>query len=190
MRAWLLILLSTAGLATAAEVYRWVDETGQVHFSDRPQEGAERVELAEPTTIAPPAARPARRSARREDEQEQQQPFQYETLAITKPAQEEVFWNIEGQLDVSLQVQPRLQRGHELRLFLDGQPVRSLRPGVTQARLSDVFRGVHVLRAEIRDQNGEVLIESAPVTIMVQQTSILNPNHPNPPPRPAPRAGG
>ncbi len=32
----------------AAEVYRWVDESGQVHFGDKPREGAEILEVDEP----------------------------------------------------------------------------------------------------------------------------------------------
>ena len=46
MRLWLLMLLiAAAGLAAAAETYRWVDKDGHVHYSDRPRPGAERIEL-------------------------------------------------------------------------------------------------------------------------------------------------
>ena len=31
--------------ALADEIYRWVDEDGQVHYSDVPRDGAEQVEL-------------------------------------------------------------------------------------------------------------------------------------------------
>ena len=43
MRA-LLCLLLLPGLA-AAEIYRWTDANGQVHFGQRPVNGAERVEV-------------------------------------------------------------------------------------------------------------------------------------------------
>ncbi|WPC06065.1 DUF4124 domain-containing protein [Pseudomonas benzenivorans] len=44
MRAWLCLLL-LPGLA-AAEIYRWVDDQGQVHFGQRPAAaGAEQVEV-------------------------------------------------------------------------------------------------------------------------------------------------
>ena len=36
-----------ASAAVCAEAYRWVDEDGIVHFSDRPREGAEIVQLSE-----------------------------------------------------------------------------------------------------------------------------------------------
>lgn len=40
-----LLLLSLAVLPAQAEIYRWVDEQGRVHFGERPVQGAERVEV-------------------------------------------------------------------------------------------------------------------------------------------------
>ena len=54
----------------------------------------------------------------------------------------------------------------------------SFRPSSLQATLTDVARGVHVLRAEVRDRTGTVVITSDPRTFVVQQTSIQNPNNP------------
>ncbi|HEY5568069.1 MAG TPA: DUF4124 domain-containing protein, partial [Gammaproteobacteria bacterium] len=47
MGKWLIVLpmLYAAALA-AAPAWTWVDENGQRHFSDRPVEGAEQIELA------------------------------------------------------------------------------------------------------------------------------------------------
>ena len=36
---WILLLLLLPCLATAQGLYRWTDEQGRVHFSDRPREG-------------------------------------------------------------------------------------------------------------------------------------------------------
>lgn len=52
-----LFLATVAGLlvvsAIHAEVYRWVDERGKVHFSDRPnQGGAQKLEINEPSDAA------------------------------------------------------------------------------------------------------------------------------------------
>lgn len=44
MKAWLVALLVIATPASAA-IYKWKDEQGQVHFSDRPVAGAETAEL-------------------------------------------------------------------------------------------------------------------------------------------------
>ncbi|MEJ2418956.1 MAG: DUF4124 domain-containing protein [Exilibacterium sp.] len=37
-------------ITTVADVYRWVDEKGNVHYSDQPREGASEVELTPPPT--------------------------------------------------------------------------------------------------------------------------------------------
>ena len=180
MRSLVYIMIGLfAGGALATEVYRWTDEQGQVHFSDRPMEGADRVEIRDAQTFRAPAVQPRASALERV---EPEATFRYRSLEIVKPTQEEVLWNIEGQLDVSMRLEPRLQTGHSLELFLDGQQVESLSPGSLQARLTDVFRGVHVLTASVRNQNGELLIESQPRTFAVQQTSIQNPARP--------RAGG
>jgi hypothetical protein len=173
MRSLLLIAVGLfAAVANGTEVYRWVDDQGQVHYSDRPMEGAQRVEIRPQGQLGTPKVEPRRsRSAAVE---ETEAPFSYRSLEILSPTQEEVLWNIEGQLDVSMRLDPRLQRGHSVELLLDGEPVAGLQPGSMQARLSEVYRGVHVLKANVRDQNGQLLIESPPRTFAVQQTSILN----------------
>jgi hypothetical protein len=97
------------------------------------------------------------------------------------PAQEEVLWNIEGQVRVALQLKPELQPGHSLRLFLDGEQ-QELPAGSTTAQLANVVRGVHTLKAEVVNEKGKSLLTSQPTTFVVRQTSIANPirNQPQP----------
>jgi hypothetical protein len=97
-----------------------------------------------------------------------------------------VLWNIEGQLDVTVSVDPPLQAGHQLQLYLDGEPVATLDPGNNQIRLSGVYRGAHTLEAEVLDQEGESLLRSDPLPFSVRQTSIQNPVNPLAPPAPQP----
>ena len=42
------LLIAFCLAAEGAEVYRWVDENGKVHFSDKPKQGAETVEVDGP----------------------------------------------------------------------------------------------------------------------------------------------
>ena len=54
-----LFCLLAVGAAAAQEAYRWVDEDGVVHYSDRPREGAEAIVLPAPnvaTTRRVPSA--------------------------------------------------------------------------------------------------------------------------------------
>jgi hypothetical protein len=184
MRNTLLTLLLMLPLALpAAEVFRWVDEDGVIHYSDRPRDGAERIELRDAQTFAAP---PMRTRTPTPTGGDAATASVYETLEIVRPAQEEVLWNIEGQLEVSMRLQPGLEQGHSIELYLDDRRIEELAPRSLQARLSEVFRGAHTLRAQIRDSSGTVLIQSEPRTFVVQQTSVQNPSNPNVP-RPTPR---
>jgi hypothetical protein len=188
MKATLLIAVLLVSAAQATEVYRWVDASGQVHYSDQWAPGAERVSItAAPGFSAPAPGAPGADEAGEGEET----PGRYQTLQILSPAQEEVLWNIEGQLPVSVQVEPSLLPGQVLRLYLDDKAVADLPPGSTQTRLQDVYRGSHTLRAEVVDPSGRTLASSPAVRFAVRQTSIQNPQNPlrqaPPPPIPAPR---
>lgn len=51
LKPWLLLLLGVlwCGSGIAQGVYRWVDETGRVHYGDRPPAQAEKLDIAPPT---------------------------------------------------------------------------------------------------------------------------------------------
>jgi hypothetical protein len=187
----LLIAVLLTSVAQATEVYRWVDASGQAHYSDRWMPGAEKVVLeASPGFSAPPTA-----SASATEPEEPEPAGRYQSLQILSPAQEEVLWNIEGQLRVSVQVTPGLLPGHNLRLYLDNSLAAELPPGSGETQLENVHRGVHTLAAEVADPSGRALASSPVVTFAVRQTSIQNPQNPlrpptpprPPPPRPTPR---
>lgn len=171
MRTLILLFVLAAATATATEIYRWVDADGQPHYSDQWQPGAERIQVEESPSYSPslPAATPAGRVAAVAAPSSA-----YQELEIASPAQEQVLWNIGSQLPVSIRLEPALQSGHELRLFLDGQQ-QDLPAGSMAVTLSEVYRGVHTLRAEVVSEAGETLITSPTRTFMVRQTSMLNP---------------
>lgn len=168
----LAVLLFAGGVF--AQAYRWVDEDGVVHYSDRPEPGAEQVQL--PTyrpSSGPATPAPTSRFSRRGDEQAaaQEQPASYESLTIASPAAEETLWNIEGVLNVSLSLQPGLQSGHRVRVYFDGTP--QMVSG-TSFQLQEVYRGQHNLQAEVIDQSGRLMIRSEPSRFYVQQNAIAN----------------
>ncbi|MDH3352744.1 MAG: DUF4124 domain-containing protein, partial [Gammaproteobacteria bacterium] len=112
------LLVASASLADA---YKWTDADGVVHYSDRPEPGAERVVLGSETrsqsqTASPGATSPSPGNANNEAAK----PFSYTSLEISAPAPEETLWNIEGILNVSLALSPALQPNHEVRVYFDG----------------------------------------------------------------------
>jgi len=165
-----LIATLVAG-AALAQAYKWTDEDGLVHYSDRPQEGAERVQLVSdgrrPRPAPPPVARAGTSAA---DEAAAESPaFRYESLTIGAPLAEETLWNIEGVLNVALNVQPALQSGHRIRVYFDGTPRMVTR---TSFEIDEVYRGVHNIQAEIIDESGTMMIRSMPNRFYVQQNTI------------------
>ena len=159
--------------ALGATVWTWVDENGVRHYTDRPVEGAERIELGEVQGF--PA--PRRPSVESSGEQPEDTAPPYERLTIVQPEQTETLWNIEGTLEVTVALEPSLMAGHVVDLYLDGE-----RQYLDRRQLSftveGVYRGVHSLQAVVLNARGEELMRSAPRDFVVQQTSLLNPNNP------------
>ena len=161
-----------AGTAVVAQTYRWVDEEGVVHYSDRPQEGAEIIELPEANvTNVRRYNRQAAADGGAAGQDEAQEDFSYDSLDVTSPAAEETLWNIAGTLNVTLSSSPSLRPGDQVRVYFDGQPqiVSSL-----SFQLDEVWRGVHNIQAEILDSGGRLMIRSQPNRFYVQQTSVRN----------------
>lgn len=169
-----------------ANVYRWVDADGVTHYSDQPHAGAERITI----TVSKPAGKPAASagaSQRNAGDGAGKPPVPtvgYQSLVVTSPTQEQVLWNIEGQLQVSAAVQPALRDDDSLVFTLDGRTQKAA-PGSTQAKFSEVYRGEHNLAVDVVDGSGKSLMSSAPVTFFVRQPSIANPSRPTTlPPQP------
>ncbi len=167
------LLALLAASAAPAQVYRWVDADGVVHYSDTPQPGAEEMQLPESPAAAPGSAFEPLQRPRRTSGDEAPQPFAYEALRVVAPAAEETLWNIEGRLTVRLDLQPSLRSGDQVRVYFDG---RAIPTNGLQLELDEVWRGTHNLQAEVVDAQGQLLIRSEPIRFYVHQTSIQNPN--------------
>ena len=167
------------GVAASAQVYKWIDADGIVHYSDQPAPGAERIDLpSRPSTAVPAAQRqrtataaPSAATGSRSATQVAA-PFTYLSLSFSAPVAEETLWNIGGVLNVSISLQPALRSGDKLTLYFDGE-AREIR--TTSFQLEEVWRGEHNLQAEVVDADGKLMIRSEPMRFYVQQTSIAKP---------------
>jgi hypothetical protein len=175
MRTIIAILAILAAGTVLAQAYRWVDENGVVHFSDRPREGAELIQLPTDTRRPRPAPTPQAAAATASPSADAAPPaaFKYESLEIVAPAPEETLWNIEGVLNVALRVQPALRQGDQVRVYFDGQENTITRS--TSFTIEEVYRGVHNIQAEIIDSTGKLMVRSLTNRFYVQQNSIAGP---------------
>lgn len=184
----LLAFFATASFAASQTVWKWTDDNGVTHYSDRAVPGATRMEIRSSNRTDGP--RPSY-SQSAPPQQDQDEGPAYRNFEIWKPAAGEAFINTGGVVPVNVRVDPTLQAGHDLHLYLDGRLVEGFPPSTTTYELTQVPRGTHSVVAVISDRRGKRIQESAAVSFVVRQESIANPPvGPALRPPPKPRPGG
>lgn len=164
-----LYILACVAPAAAGDVYRWKDADGNVIFSDKPHEGAEKIELRETTIV--PGGRPTTKLSP-DGAASGPQALSYETLTIVEPPAEETLRNTQT-VNVSVAAMPPLQVGfgHRLQLYVDGAAY-----GIPDTRsnyvLENVARGAHTLEAAVLDAGGAEIARSAPSTFYLHQPAV------------------
>jgi hypothetical protein len=171
-RAIFVLVSVLAASAALGQAYRWVDDDGITHYSDRPVPGAEMVILPRSgsnrvRTARPPAA--SSQASQTSQADSVQAPFRYESLEVASPSAEETLWNIEGVLSVSVNLNPSLQAGHQVRAYLNGN---SQVVAGTSFQIAEVYRGVHNIQVEVIDANGKLMIRSQTNRFYVQQNRV------------------
>lgn len=184
MRPLLACLLLALALPTSAQIYKYTDANGNTVFTNQPPDGtaAESVELPPTNTVemqtpSIPASN---------DNTAAQSEAPYAELSLTGIPDDEAMRANNGTFVVGVNIQPRLQPGHQLRLILDGEPYGQA-SNVPSLQLTNVERGEHSLAVAV--VAGERIIQqSATETFTVQRISVNSPARPPvTPPRPTPR---
>lgn len=172
MRIITFVLLMVGLSSVMAGVYRWVDPTGQVHYSDQPGIGAKEVELREPTVYTPVQTTPAPTTSGGVAGQDKPaESVNYQSMVITAPANDESIRSNEGMVSVAVELEPALFKGHKVRVYLDGTPA-SGELATTSITLQNVDRGTHTLQAGVIDGQGKELIRGPSVTFhMLRMTA-------------------
>lgn len=174
MRTALLVLALLAAPAFASQtVWKWVDDKGVTHYSDRPVQGAQRVEIsvgsrADSAPSSPTFGNPSSAPPTAPVES-------YREFEIWKPGNQDSIVNTGGVVEVRMRIDPVLQPGHSLFLYLDNRLVENFPPNALEGPLQEVPRGVHTLRAVIQDRSGKRIQETASVQFSVRQESIAQP---------------
>ncbi len=172
MRPLLLILGLAVSCSVSAVTYRWVDEQGNVVYSDKPHPGAEAIEEKEVQTIHAPPVPPI-------TSRESTAPpavAGYERVAVVSPEDDTAVRENAGNVTVTIAVEPALQTtlGHKLALFVDGAQF-SEPSTATQFQLNEMDRGTHTLEAKIIGADGEVIASSPPSEFHLLRHSVLHP---------------
>ncbi len=162
----LLLALSALPAVCADTLYKWVDDQGNVHYSDKPQPGATKLHLPKPTTFAPPdVAMPAKAAG--SETQKPPTAAGYTSFEIASPSDEQTFWNVQS-VTVTLAVQPALHPGDTVTISLDDKtqgPVNTV-----SATFDGLDRGEHVVHATLQQARGGTII-AKPVTFYIQRST-------------------
>ena len=171
----LMLLAFSSGFASAqGSIYESKGKDGPV-FSDQPASGARPLELP-PLNVIEQAPQPP------QDQMPDTAPAPYGQLTIMSPADGSTIHTNTGAFDMQLQVTPglRIRRGDTLRVKLDGNPLaqgyNSLAIHITEADWASAATSdnvEHSLQAAIiSNQDGSVLIESAPVSFFAHRATV------------------
>lgn len=198
------LVMSTASLyapmANAAAIYKVVDEkTGQVTFTDRPQNyeqqagkqisqtsvmtGSDSVGANSSsqtnnannqpvnTTQAPAANTTS--TTTNSDSTANKAPINYQ-LTITEPSEERAYRRPVQSIDVKVQVKPALQAGDSVSIYLDGNEVaQGLSASIATA---DILPGTHNIKAVIKDKKGQAAKQVERTVYVIQNTQTLQKN--------------
>lgn len=176
----LLAGLTALNAAHADQVYKWVDAQGNVHYSDKPHPGAEKINIAQPQGYSAPAESGSSKESRAAQSDQGAPPSQpaatQYAIAITSPVQESSIWNTRS-VTVSVKVTPGLGPGDSVTFELDGKQLGPV--SQTSATFDDLDRGEHTVSATLNTADGQA-IKAAPVKFYLHQTSVFHGKPPMP----------
>ena len=165
----------------SGQIYQYHDSQGNLYFTDKPTEGATKVEIKEPKISpvdpnldAPPKVPTMPLMTVNPEEIIKKEQQYYTVLNIVTPVPDETVRNNVGLVDVTIDFQPELRGGDRVVLTMDGRSVGES-TGARQFTLQNVDRGAHVLQFKIVDSTGKQLGASSPVTVFVHRARLGKP---------------
>jgi len=167
----LCLLISTS---VHSEMYKWVDEDGNTHYSDvQPFKNAN--EHISPDINTTPAVKAPKQVAPK-DKSASTQETKYQLLKIVSPEHNATIRNNQGNFSIALEIQPalNLKQGHYISVLLDNQITHDKLTSLSAA-FSNIDRGTHQISASIKNKRGKILLSTDSISIHLHRKSILNP---------------
>ncbi|GAA0313620.1 hypothetical protein GCM10009129_08680 [Psychrobacter aestuarii] len=176
-------LLSSAALV-AAPVYKVVDDSGRVTYTDNPssyQHAGQSVSVTSINTVSDRQARAATTqtntaargqtdlpSAAIKTDAPVQTNYQ---LSILEPSTERAYQRPAQSVDIVLQVSPQLQNGDQVTIYVDGNArAQGLSMSIPTV---DLTPGAHRIKAEVVTEKGDVRASVQRTVHVIQNTLIL-----------------
>ena len=179
-----MLSLAIASGLLAAQVYKTVDEDGNVTYTDRPPEdGSAPIKLPELSVIEAPVYEKAPSSADKAAAGEgEEKPLRflrkhYEDFAIVSPQQEESVWYAQEVIAVVWGTANPLDAGMRVTVSVDG--VRQPPTAERVIPMTGLERGEHTATAELTDGRNRRIATAAPITFFIRQPNLYS-NRPGP----------
>lgn len=173
MRPLLACLLFALALPASAQIYKYTDANGNTVFTNQPPEGTPSESVTLPRTNTVDMKTPNVPADQKHDSDTSQSAAPYSALSLQGIPDEEAMRANNGTFIVSVNIQPRLQAGHRLRLILDGEPYGQA-SNVPSLQLTNVDRGEHSLAVAVM-AGDRIVQQSATETFNVQRISVNSP---------------
>ena len=181
-----LLSLVIASGSLAAQVYKTVDEDGNVTYTDQPPgDGSNPITLKPISVIEAPtyekAPDPAKAGGEGEEIPLRNLRKIYRDFAIISPQSEESVWRPDGPVSVAWSVGNPLQQGMQVTIYLDGAKQATTTDQIIP--VDGLERGEHTVTAELKDAKNRRIATAQPVVFFIQRPNIYTN-------RPRPRGGG
>lgn len=181
-------------MATAAPIYKIVDEnTGQVTFTDRPQNHEQQVgkkvtemaittgsESSRSNSNNPSSSNDMSNNGTSGQLSDTQQvttkpevQVNYQ-LAITEPSEERAYRRPAQNINVNVQIKPALQTGDTVSIYFDNKEVaQGLSASIATV---DILPGAHSIKAVVKNQKGGILQQVTRTVYVIQNNTTLQNN--------------
>ena len=143
------------------------DENGRIIYSDQFHPDAEIVKVTKSTNYKPPVINNQPGETVKEANQGR-------AISISSPQEGEAIWANDGELSVSVNLQPGLniEKGEKVLVMLDGAAMDP--ESSTEFMLPITERGAHTVSASLINASGDALATSAPVSFQLHRASVGN----------------
>lgn len=167
------IALMSVFCVSYAQIYKWTDSQGNVHFSDNPHEGALELKIPDAQSYSPPLPQKQQTepNPKKRIVEDEIKPHAYNRVVITQPENGATIRNNQGSVVVAVELEPELLPEDKVQLIFDGALVGE--PQTTLSfQLNGVNRGTHTIAVQVISSNGNLLNATDPITIYMHRPRI------------------
>ncbi|MGD8312456.1 MAG: DUF4124 domain-containing protein [Gammaproteobacteria bacterium] len=157
------LLLALIAVAVQAELYKSINQDGEVVYSDSPSPGARRLKLPELPTYALPPVGSLRTPSRVPIKNDL-----YERFVFAAPANDATIRDELGVIHTELQLVPGLGDDHLIQYYLDDKPYGPPYDQLT-VTMSNLAPGRHRLSASVIDRQGNILISTEDIVVTIER---------------------